>query len=425
MRPLVTIKNPSKITLSEHFPLHLPLSLPLCKEMKARANFRISEFTNPGGTTSYRVTGTAPDGKRVRENFQTLQEATGRRQELEVEGLNTKPSARLKQTRLSEEQILDAEHAIATFEGKPFTLSQAAKFFVEHYQDPVRPIKLADAFDEFLDQKTKANSRPESIRNLRTRVGFLVSTHGNSLVSEIQPETIRGIIHRPGRGPVTCDNDRRALSVFFNWAARQGYCAKSPTAGIDPIRCDRDEPEILPLETVRRLLAAAIDYKDGRLVPYLALGLFAAIRPTELARITWKEIDLGQGTVTLGAKLAKMRQRRIVRLSENCLEWLRPHAPRRTPIKGTNWRRDFDAIKTAAGILEWTQDILRHTGISCHLAHFEHEGQTAAWAGNSPNIVQRHYKGLVPRQDATAFWEIRPSDFSGNVVSPAFGQAAG
>ena len=30
------------------------------------------------------------------------------------------------------------------------------------------------------------------------------------------------------------------------------------------------------------------------------------------------------------------------------------------------------------------------------------------WAGNSPDIIQRHYKGLVKQADAKEFWTIKP-----------------
>jgi hypothetical protein len=40
-------------------------------------------------------------------------------------------------------------------------------------------------------------------------------------------------------------------------------------------------------------------------------------------------------------------------------------------------------------------------------AHFKHEGQTEAWAGNSPDVIHRHYKGLVGEVDAAEFWNIR------------------
>jgi hypothetical protein len=105
-------------------------------------------------------------------------------------------------------------------------------------------------------------------------------------------------------------------------------------------------------------------------------------------------------------------------LPANLLAWLTPHATKKTPLRGVNWRRDFDAVKAAAGwgakskeqpeLKPWTQDIMRHTAISNHLAHYQHEGKTATWAGNSPDIIQRHYKGLVKQSEAVEFWSIAP-----------------
>jgi len=314
----------------------------------------------------------------------------------------------LKQTRLTEAQILDAEHALEELGNRPFTLTQAVKHFVTTYREPVTRKEVGEAFIEFLREKTKANRRPDTIRNLRGRLTVLVSRFGGNEVAEILPVHIGEILNRPGLSPVGADNDRRAFSSFFSWATKKGYCADNPLAKIERITTDRGEPDILPLETVRKLLDAAQAFKDGVLVPYVTLGLFAAIRPTELARLSWKDIDLKAGTVTLGAKLAKMRGRRIVELSENAIEWLLPHAIRRTPIKGVNWRKEFDAVKRMAGIKEWTQDLMRHTAISYHLAKHQHEGKTAQWAGNSPDIIQRHYKSLVPPSQAAQFWAIVP-----------------
>ena len=117
-------------------------------------------------------------------------------------------------------------------------------------------------------------------------------------------------------------------------------------------------------------------------------------------------------------------------LPANLREGLLPHALRKTPFRGANWRRDFDALNLALGfgnpdqrprrtetdaektqrkaLQLWTQDILQHTAISHHLAYFQHEGKTAEWAGNSPDIIQRHYKGLAKPADAKAFWTITP-----------------
>src|ERR1035437_8318556 len=135
----------------------------------------------------------------------------------------------------------------------------------------------------------------------------------------------------------------------------QQYCLTNPAKKTVRRRGTRDdvEPAILNLAEVRKFLDVATDYKDGKLVPYGTLALFAAIRPTELARITWDNLDLEAGTITIGAKMAKMRQRRIMDMAclpeqykrgredtfpANLLAWLAPHAAPKTPFHGPNWR---------------------------------------------------------------------------------------
>jgi hypothetical protein len=38
----------------------------------------------------------------------------------------------------------------------------------------------------------------------------------------------------------------------------------------------------------------------------------------------------------------------------------------------------------------------------------KHEGATAPWAGNSPTVVQKHYRALVTEGAAAEFWSTVP-----------------
>ena len=430
--------------------------------MKPRGLYSISPFENPNKTTAYRVTGTKLDGIRIRENYKTQPEALARKQQLEIEALNFAPEKRITTTRLTPAQEAEAEHCFADLDGRSMTL--AIRFFMDNYREPLKTITVGDAFTEFLAAKKNAGLRDASLKGLKTRVGFLVRKFSDKLVSDILPTHVAEAAAKPGVTDSTREDNRRSFSSFFSWSMEKQYCLTNPAKKTVRRRGTRDdvEPAILNLAEVRKILDVAAAYKEGKLVPYISLALFAAIRPTELARITWDNIDLEAGTVTIGAKMAKMRQRRIVDMAcltenveivakgkkgkkgkkakkgkeitptmptANLLDWLKPHAADKTPFRGTNWRKDFDAVKLAAGfgnpevkpageetdeakqqrkaLKPWTPDILRHTGISNHLACFQHEGKTAAWAGNSPDIIQRHYKGLVKQADAKEFWTIK------------------
>lgn len=404
---------------------------------RSREPIYVIRYLNPGGSESWRVSG-MHNGAQIRENFKTEGEALARRDELMVEHSNLETSVRRRPTRLTEEQLQEAEVAYGELGNRSMLL--AVRFFLENYRDPVNKIKVRDAYTNFIAEKKLNNLRTDSIRNLEVRVGFLARAHGDKLVSDLLPDHLRDIVFKTNRSAVSNDNVRRALSSFFTWAVEHKHCADNPMTAIKPVKTERDEPETLTVAQARKLVEAASAHKDGVMLPYVALGLFAGIRPTELARITWDNVDLEAGTITIGARIAKMRQRRIVNmvclsrkengkeemLRANLVDWLLPHAAKQTPIKGVNWRKDFDAVKVMAGwgkktekqpgLKPWTQDIMRHTAISNHLAHFEHEGKTAAWAGNSPDIIQRHYKGLVKQAEALAFWDIRPASAEGKII---------
>lgn len=355
-----------------------------------------------------------------RENYPNIEEATGRKQELETEALNFTPASKLRTTRLTDSQLADAEAAFHDVGDRKLTLKEAVRFYMENYREPEVKITLPEALEKFIAAKAAIKARPETINNLRWRVGaFVKSQAPERLLSEVLPVHIKEFVDRDGlkpRGLRTKKNDRLALSSFFSWASRHEpcYCAKNPMPKTERIKIDQSDPEIMPLETVRRLLDIAAGYKDGKTLPYFVLGLFCGLRPDETDRIAWRNINLETKVITIGADMAKTRSKRRVDMPNNAIEWLRPHALAKTQI-GIG-RYDFDAVRKLAGVKRWGVDVLRHTAISHHLDFYEHEGKTALWAGNSADIVQKHYKGLVDQGDSKNFWNIRPTDASEKLV---------
>jgi hypothetical protein len=56
----------------------------------------------------------------------------------------------------------------------------------------------------------------------------------------------------------------------------------------------------------------------------------------------------------------------------------------------------------------WHPDLIRHTSLTYHYGMSQDESKTAAWAGNSPDVFHRHYKGLVTSEKAQLYWAIAP-----------------
>jgi integrase len=396
--------------------------------MKNKERYNITSFTNPSGAVVFRVIGRTPEGTQIRRNFPDKPEAIGFKAEMEIAALNSAQAVALKRTRLSDEELAQAEAAIQKLEGTDHTLLQAVDFILRNWQPSAVAKTVKEAATEFIGDKRAQKLRPRSVTDLRIRVNKLVKSHGQRLVSEIGIEDIKRIVVVPGHAARTQNGDRRALHTFFGWCAKHNYCTNNPVQKIDPAKVEDREPEILSLASVKALLSAAMAYKDGLLVPYFALSLFAGLRPAELERIDWKEINLTERLIVIKGEAAKLRKRRNVDISDNLMAWLLPY--RTHTIVGPNWRRDFDAVRRAAGFvarkseaggcenfLPWPDDVLRHTALSNHLAFHKHEGAAAVWAGNSPDVVQRHYKGLVTPGEAAEYWALTPEKIKGSVVA--------
>ena len=395
--------------------------------MSEKERYRIGPYTNPSGERVFRVSGRTASGEQVRRNFRTYAEAVGHKAELEIAALNVVQAVATKRTRLSDDQLAEAEAAIKKLEGTGHKLTDAVEFLLRNWKPSLVVKTVSTAATEFLAEKKAGHLRSRTVQDYKTRVNRLVRACGERLVHEISVDELKRVIAPPGIAARTKNGNRRVLFTFFQWAVKSDYCPSNPIEKIDTAPVEDAEPEILTLAEAKAILRAALDYKEGVLVPYIALSLFAGLRPAELERIKWKKIDLKAQLITVRGDTAKMRKRRTVELSENAVIWLLPYVNR--AIVGKNFRRDFEDVRRMAGfqgrgsetqpeagLKPWVDDILRHTALSYHLGHHKHEGETAAWAGNSPNTLQKSYKGLVTPEDCAAYWSLTPDNLGAVVL---------
>lgn len=395
------------------------------------AKLAIQPFKNRTGTTSYRLSGSVPgwvadrpgvDRARIRENYPNQHEALGAKQTYEAKAANI-DTVPMVQTRLTKEKVQEAERCFSELEAAGArTMTEAVRFFIANYREPVTRCTLIAAKDLFLSERTQGNLRADTMRNLKSRVGqFVNSQPEGQLVSDVLPEHINRFLNRTGkrnRGPRSIRNDRLALSAFFQWCGKdkKQFTTDNPAKRAMTIKVENAEPQVLPLGSIRKLLATSQQYRDGHCTPYLVLALFCAVRPRELSRLTWQNLDLKSKTVTIGAGAAKTRTRRVVSIPDNALEWLTPFELKHPTLKIS--RKSFDTVRKLAGILKgWQGDVLRHTGISHHLAKHNNEGLTASWAGNSPDVIHGSYKGLISKpSDTDEFWAITPESVSAEII---------
>jgi integrase len=208
---------------------------------------------------------------------------------------------------------------------------------------------------------------------------------------------------------------------LFGFAAQKKFCVENPVKAVDSMTVKADEVGILSPDQLKRLLE--VSEKDVRVT--VAIGAFAGIRPEEIARLTWDEISLERGIITVAGAKSKTAQHRYVKILP-CLEaWLRPLIDSGS-IQKDNFRRRYDEARRLAGFalrgnrrcrrpdkdegaVLWPHDALRHSYASYHLAKFQNAPALALELGHQSNaLIFSNYRRRVSELEANEYFNLQP-----------------
>jgi len=286
--------------------------------------------------------------------------------------------------------------------------------------------KVAEVAAEMIADADARHLSAEHLRDLRRRLGRFVN-HFDCPIADVTPalfrDWIRGLTKENGKAMTNRSkfNFQRMIVSLFHFARRQRYITRDLAEELAELEAPKPEPtrtEVFTVAEMSRMLDAA----PPEVLPALAIGAFAGLRTAELARITWDAVKLAERVIVVGADRAKTASRRIVPIPDNLVEWLATHAKTEGLVsphpddRAMNHR--FRRLAAKQGI-PWRHNGLRHSFISYRLAHCADAARVATEAGNSPNMVHRHYKALVSEADGRGWFDIRPNRPANVVTMPA------
>lgn len=382
--------------------------------MAQAVTFSISEFTNPSGDVVFRVTGWL-DGKRVRKNFPTRAEAMAERQTLEIQRIQSDTGVRTAATRLSDEQLHEAEAAFRRVAGKPRSLSFYLDFALANYREPASQKSLSEAVADYKRAKAHEHEQGQLSAPQLGRIGWdlkrLDEYFPKRAVAEL---TLPGIVAflEVGRPSMKTYNNRRGIvSTFFKHAFHRGWIAENPIPKVPHYRIRRKRGSAVTFTTKEAsdLMEHFERFEGGRWIPYFALCLFAGIRPGvpdgEITKIRPEDVNLDTGIISISADASKVREPRRVTIQPNLSAWLRAYPLTKFPIIVGNFKKRREQFRDQFNL---SHDVLRHTFISMFVAKFRSIGEAAIQAGNSESIIRRHYLDLKNTEDGAAFFNIMP-----------------
>ena len=260
---------------------------------------------------------------------------------------------------------------------------------------------LADTIALLCATKTAANRRAVYIKNVRWMLNRFAAGREARLISDFTAAEIETWLNQfPSAGYRATWLNR--ISTLFAFAVRRDFILKNPCDKIERITIDRAAPKILSPAQVEILLSVTPTVCRA----YVILGTFAGIRPDELLKMDWQDVNLETKTATVND--AKTRRRRIVNLVPRAVALLAGCPLRRGAIAPSNStvRRFKRRACAALGLKAWPKDLLRHTAASYLLALHGDAGKVATMLGNSSSILLQHYHEPVINGDCGHFWAM-------------------
>ena len=361
-------------------------------------------------------------GKRIRKSFNDLSRAKAEGQVALTHLFNGEAEA-LKLNGRDRAVYVHAVNRLSRL-GRGYTLFEAVEEFVQAKEQlateaPLWEVTRAWArqhsypertpgqvLEELIEVKREAGFSGDYLKDL-ARLRRFTRDYDLPIV-EINSSQVDSFLVSLKLQPRTRNNYRLLLGIMFNFAVKRGYLPKDHDVigGVQKAKVISGDISIFTPEELKQLF----DTIRPEMVPYLAIAAFAGLRKAEIERLDWSEINLSDRVITVTAAKAKTASRRLAPVSDNLFRWLSPYeqrAGRVVPYDNVS-KQLTEVLAPKAGVT-WKRNALRHSFISYRLALVKNVQQVAFEAGNSSNIIFKHYRELVTEQRADTWFSIEPT----------------
>jgi integrase len=286
-------------------------------------------------------------------------------------------------------------------------LVDAARFYARHHGRDVKRKAVADAVREMIESKKISGVSDVYLNDLRYRLGMFADCFQCDLVS-LAPDDVQSFFDSIELSARSFNNFLRTLKTFCRFAQDRGWLSKE----VDLLSSvKRRKEKSTPVEILTpQEMAALLEHATPEIAPCFALGAFAGLRSEEILRLEWADVTRRPGFIEVAAHKAKTAARRLVPIADNLSRWLRPLRSDRLLWHNTKAMFHKTRLRVAAEAgVKWKQNVLRHSFISYRLAEIQDVNRVALEAGNSPQMIFRHYRELATPEQARTWFSIAPA----------------
>lgn len=343
------------------------------------------------------------DGKRERRFFATKIEATTfceqQSTRLDNFGRNS--------TTLSPGQLEQAALAFARLPEGVALNTVVAEWLALH-DTTARSVTFKEMFERFMESKAGHSAAYQT--GLKYTLPRFEKLH-ERIVATIKGDDLDRAMK--GMTATVRNSFMRNLRAAFNFGIKREWLTTNPVEKIEFAAVKQKEVVTLTPSEAAALMLASENHPD--LIPYHALALFAGIRPMELERLEWRHVDMIEGHVEIVPEVSKTGRRRIIDMEPSLRAWLERFVALGGSTEGkivdsANLRTRLRAVRAAAGLEKWHQDVMRHSYASFWLAEHGDINKLTIFMGHeSTAMLWKHYHRASKKKAAAAFWKIEPA----------------
>jgi len=319
----------------------------------------------------------------------------------------------------------ELEDALRSIKGVP--LSRLVSHWLASGMGDVERVTVRQARNRFLDQHEQKSVWTKA--GLRKELDSLWKAHPDLAVCDVDAALLGAWMARPKEDGSAISarffNNRHASwSNFFNRCREWGYWPKGEKHPAESVLKRKEPRGSVPIWTPGQAHAilALLQAEMIRQVPYVVIGCWLGLRPTEITRVCWHHFDWTRGYLHCDLTIArKMQEERFVPLNPKAralLEgWLRDRGLWEKALAGElrskccliHDREEISKLVRKRGLIEdWPQDVMRHSYISYRIAQGDSKHEVAEAAGNSEGIIRKRYRRPLMREDGDAWFALTP-----------------
>lgn len=289
-----------------------------------------------------------------------------------------------------------AEEAEVTASGKNEIIA-AFRRVVRTGMSSVAELEKSVTFANAVQESLNARSirRPSTVADLRSYMNRMLeyARYNELPLRSMSCEQCDAMLRELfGHSAHVFRKGKAVLHSIFSYGQRRGWCQLNPVKAIEspPVY----EERIVPLsgKQIRALVHACRQADLVSMLPATLLLLWCGIRPGEVRRLRWRDIDKREKCVYVEGRASKTGGPRAVPLRGCARELLYHDRNGEEFIAPRNWNRLWRKLRKRAGLSEWQRDVLRHTFASYHLKCFHNMHQLQEEMGHrDSNLLRTRY----------------------------------